>query len=134
MKTIALGFILTGFLFVSCNKEIGSSDFSLGNEVNFQIGSSYFANDNALKFKISEINDSRCPSDVVCVWAGKADVKIELSSPLSSTITLNTWNNQTDTIGNYSFKLVGVSPYPVSTKIIKTEDYDVKLIIAKIGK
>src|ERR1700704_4290387 len=39
-------------------------------------------------------NDSRCPSDVTCVWAGNAAVRLQLSNGRSSrTVTLNTSSN-----------------------------------------
>jgi hypothetical protein len=102
-------------------------------ENEFKINGVYHSSDNSLKFSITEINDSRCPSDVVCVWAGKADVKIKVESPFSGNLVLSTMNNgfykNIDTLGNYSFQLVDVSPYPISTEEIKLEDYSVTLKI-----
>jgi hypothetical protein len=69
---------------------------------------------------------------VVCVWEGKADVKIDVTSPVRGSITLSTYNHLTDTIGNYSFELKDVSPYPISTKTIKLEDYNVTLKIVEL--
>ena len=89
-----------------------------------------------MKFSITEINDSRCASDVTCIWAGKADVTIEVESPVKGSLVLSTIENgidhKTDTLGNYSFQLIDVSPYPVSTQIIKLEEYDVTLKIQKL--
>ena len=92
----------------------------------------YQLTDNPLTFSIIEINDSRCPSDVICIWQGKAELKIEVISPVSGTLILNTYNHLNDTLGNYSFELKDVSPYPISTATIDPEDYIVTLKISEI--
>jgi hypothetical protein len=134
MKTISFLFLLTSISLVSCNKETVSESFSLGLENNFKIHGEYNSIDNLLNFEIVEINDSRCPSDVVCVWQGKADVKIEIRNPVHSSIILNTFDNQIDSVGNYLFELKDVSPYPISTKVIKLEEFNVTLKIVELTK
>lgn len=126
-KLFLFAFFLLGFF--SCNYENEPEKFSTGFEDKFRIDTEYLLDNNSLKFKIIEVNDSRCPSDVVCVWAGKADVTIKIESPVSETFVLSTLDNKIDTVGNYSFELIDVSPYPVSTKQIKTEEYKVTLNI-----
>ena len=101
-------------------------------ENEFKINGEYHSADNYLNFSVTEINDSRCPSDVVCVWQGKADVKIEVKNPVRGSISLNTYDNLIDTVGNYSIELIDVSPYPVSTKVIKLEEYKVTLKIVEL--
>lgn len=129
MKRKLFLFVIIGLGLFSCIYENEPENFSTGFEDKFRIGTDYQLNHNSLKFKITEIVDSRCPSDVVCIWAGKADVKIEIESPVTGTFILNTYDNKIDTVGNYSFALIDVLPYPVSTKTIKTEDYKVTLKI-----
>jgi hypothetical protein len=137
MKKISVFLFFIVFSFISCNKQELSDSFSLGLENEFKINGVYHSSDNSLKFSITEINDSRCPSDVVCVWAGKADVKIKVESPFSGNLVLSTMNNgfykNIDTLGNYSFQLVDVSPYPISTEEIKLEDYSVTLKIETLN-
>ena len=132
MKPIYIIIFIPVFLF-SCSKENISETFSPGVENEFRIQSEYRSADHLLKFIITEINDSRCPSDVVCVWEGKADVKIEVESPVKGNFILSTYHSNTnssiDTLGNYSFQLIDVSPYPVSTKTIHLKDYKVTLKI-----
>lgn len=132
MKTLSILFALLAISLVSCDNEIISDSFSLGLENDFKVNGDYHSTDNSLSFSVTEINDSRCPSDVVCVWQGKADVKIEVKSPVSGLISLNTFDNLIDTVGNYSFELKDVSPYPVSTSVIKLEEYDVTLKIVEL--
>lgn len=118
--------------FISCDNEPVSDSFSFGLDNEFKINGEYNSEDNSLHFRITEINDSRCPSDVVCVWEGKADVKIKVESPVSGSITLSTYDNPIDTVGNYSFRIIDVLPYPISTKTIQLEDYNVTLKIVEL--
>ncbi len=135
MKTIYILIFIPVFI-ISCNKENISETFSLGVANEFKIHGEYHSADQLLKFIITEINDSRCPSDVICVWEGKADVKIEMESPVKGNLILSTYHSNTntsiDTLGNYSFELIDVSPYPVSTKTIKLKDYKVMLKIKEL--
>jgi hypothetical protein len=132
MKTLILITFFGIILFGSCSKESLPESFEIGTEEEFQHGEMNQADENSLKFSITEINDSRCPSDVVCVWEGKADVKIVVESPHSGSIILSTYDNLIDTVGNFSFEILGVSPYPISTEIIKLEDYNVTLKIEEL--
>lgn len=117
---------------VSCNDEEMPESFDMGVEKSFRTDIEYQSSDNQLKFSILNIDDSRCPSDVTCVWEGKADVTVEVKSPQTGTLILSTYNNQIDTVGNYSFELKDVSPYPVSTETINLEDYNVTLKIVEL--
>ena len=106
MKKLFLLLVFTGLIFVACDKEILPETFDFGLEEDFQMGEDYQSADHSLRFAITEINDSRCPSDVVCVWQGEAVVKIEVESPQSGSIELSTFDNLIDTLGYYSFELV----------------------------
>ena len=60
--------IIVAFLFLAaCQKDVLVENFNIGQEENFQLGNGYFSNDNNLKLTISEINDSRCPGDMLCI-------------------------------------------------------------------
>jgi hypothetical protein len=134
MKSLYFFFVLIFISLISCENEPVPDSFSFGLENEFKINENYHSTDNSLKFKITEINDSRCPSDVICVWAGKADVTIKVENPVDGTITLSTYDNPVDTVGNFSFEIIDVLPYPISTKTIQLEDYNVKLKIVELTK
>ncbi len=129
MKNSILLLISALLILVSCIKENSSDSFKIGFENEFQYGIINQSDNNSLKFSITEINDSRCPSDVICVWEGKADVKIEIESPQKGTFILSTYSNRIDTLGNYYFELIDVSPHPISTQTIELKDYDVTIKI-----
>lgn len=132
MNKLVLIFFFASLLIISCNKEDNTDAFNIGTESEFQHGSINKSADNSLNFSIIEINDSRCPSDVECVWQGKADIKLEIESPQKGILTLNTYDNLIDTFANYSFELIEVSPYPISTKNITLDNYIVTLEINQI--
>jgi hypothetical protein len=124
--------IVTGILFFACNKEDVPDDFVFGIEKSCKINGEYQSDDQSLRFKLTEINDSRCPSDVVCVWEGMVEIKIAVEKPVSGTIELNTHFHTIDTLANYSFEVMEVTPYPISTQTIDLEDYIVKLKIKNL--
>ena len=81
-------------------------------------------------------NDSRCPSDVTCVWAGNAAVQLQLGTGRGSkTVTLNTSKSpsfvgETEYHG-FKVKLVDLSPYPRSNQKIARRDYTATLLVSK---
>ena len=81
-----------------------------------------------LKLYFYDVEDSRCPSDVTCIWEGKVSAMIHIS-------------NQTHKIGGpleisypvtyispYTITLVDVKPHPISTE---KPDYVATLEITK---
>jgi hypothetical protein len=89
-----------------------------------------------IKFVTVE-SDSRCPSDVKCVWAGNAAVQVEVSTgSRSKTLTLNTGRGSALVseieYKGYRLKLVGLSPYPRSDQKIAAGDYAATLLATKM--
>lgn len=81
--------------------------------------------------------DSRCPSDVTCVWAGNAAVRLDVTTNGRSeeSLTLNTakgssFASEAKNQG-YKVKLVDLSPYPRSNQKIAAGDYVVTLLVSK---
>ena len=88
-----------------------------------------------IKFVTVE-NDSRCPKDVTCVWAGNAAVRFQLSvGRRSKTVTLNTSGNATFVreveYQGYKVKLVDLSPSPLSKQKIAASAYTATLLVSK---
>ncbi len=134
MKTARILLAIILISAISCEKEIIMETFSLGIESDFKYNREYHSAGNQLNFLVTGINDSRCPADVICVWEGKVDVKIEVKSPIRGTIELSSYQHSKDTLENYAFELIDVLPYPVSTVSIKLEDYNVTLKVVELKK
>lgn len=123
---IALIFILALF---SCNDEEGINDFNFREGKSFVLNEDYTSNDNTLTFRIVDMQDSRCPEGVYCIWQGEAKFKVAVDVPVNDTIELSTFDKKTGILENYHFELIEVSPYPVINTEIRPEDYRVRLII-----
>lgn len=68
------------------------------------------------------IEDSRCPSDVQCVWAGRLRLKarVDLRGKLTEPeLTLG----EARPVGNGTLELVEAKPHPAQGRTIYTEDY-----------
>jgi hypothetical protein len=71
------------------------------------------------------VEDSRCPTDTNCVWAGNAKIKIRVTGHgRSHDFTLDTnGQNQAVVTEGYSIKLVGLTPSPRSNVRINRNGY-----------
>jgi len=70
--------------------------------------------------------DSRCPSDVNCVWAGVARVRLKISKDGVADREFEVNTNQGDKpaiYGGWSIRLKKLDPYPSSKSTIKASDY-----------
>lgn len=73
------------------------------------------------------VEDSRCPKDVQCIWAGNAIAEIAFMGTYTRPVIvqLSTTNNKnrgytnTQRFNGYSITLVNVSPEPTSAKAFK---------------
>ena len=77
-------------------------------------------------------NDSRCPSDVQCVWAGNAVVGLVLSQgdgPSTEASLNTTLDPQSTKFAGHTIKLVGLKPAPKSGKPISSGAYVATLAV-----
>jgi hypothetical protein len=93
----------------------------------------------SLRLRLARVaSDSRCPEDVECVWAGNAEVLVEVGARGwrgKKTLRLNT-NASPERAGEgkygrYTLKLVGLSPRPRSTRKIAAGQYTATLLVSK---
>jgi hypothetical protein len=82
--------------------------------------------------------DSRCPSDVNCVWSGQVSVSLKVSLKgqaeqlLSFTLTGKNDQLAQQKIAGYVIEVLEVSPYSVTTKPIAEDEYVVALMVTKL--
>lgn len=87
-----------------------------------------------LDVEFSRIEDSRCPSDVTCIWEGRASVTLRIYNQTQyQTIILTTNETPTFHVDLYEITLIDVLPYPISTKDI-SEEYIATIAISKNKK
>lgn len=79
-------------------------------------------------------SDSRCPSNVQCVWAGEATAALtigQLSGVMSAQLLSLSTTPGKDTATSYGkpLKLVSVTPPKVSTTAIQKSSYRIELLV-----
>lgn len=70
-----------------------------------------------LTIRVTAIDDSRCPRDAQCIWAGNAKVSIKITNRKGTSLTtdLNTgMGDKSIKFDGYEIVLSDVTPYPAS--------------------
>lgn len=82
--------------------------------------------------------DSRCPTGVECVWAGNAEVLVEVGTRnrrVSKTLRLNTnvspERPAEDKYRGYTVRLVRLDPHPRAGRKIRQGEYTAALLVVK---
>ena len=84
---------------------------------------------------ILDIQDSRCPSDVTCIWEGEAKVLIDVVKDGQDLGNFNLTSRAGEkelavqSFEGFSIRVVKVDPYPISSKKILPSDYVVTLVV-----
>jgi len=85
---------------------------------------------------VSVPNDSRCPTNVQCVWAGDAVVHLDLtSSGRTHTVDLHTNSTSGEVSAVYDgqvVELLDLTPSPHSSQTINQGDYTARLRISHV--
>lgn len=76
------------------------------------------------------VGDSRCPSDVLCIWEGEGTVELGISAGDGPTVLYEVTVGETVYHAGHSFTLVKLEPYPISTRPHVPEDYVVHLRVS----
>jgi hypothetical protein len=85
-------------------------------------------------------NDSRCPTQVSCVWEGAAEALIEVAfagqGGEAATLTLYGHNRETDEshvqVGGYRISLTGLDPYPAEAQPILQDAYVATFVVEEV--
>ena len=137
MKNFIFSFIAVAFLLVACKKDDATStqNVQLNEAFSLKVNQSAQLED-GMKITFLQITeDSRCPTNANCFWAGRviAEFRVEKGGEaLIKTLTDNPENDPTLSTSFTAFdhvvKLIEVSPYPAGTPIAQ-KDYVVKIEI-----
>ncbi|MEO5818628.1 MAG: hypothetical protein ABIT20_25390 [Gemmatimonadaceae bacterium] len=92
-------------------------DVSAGQSVELGIGETANVTPGSVRVQLTGINDSRCPSDVVCIQAGDAMIVLALNGGGADRIdTLYLMKSpKSVNYGGYRLEAVDVQPYPRSS-------------------
>jgi hypothetical protein len=102
-----------------------------GDEFQLKVGESFMLDDAGARVVFRGVSsDSRCPSQVMCVWAGDAAVLIEVAplhdvlQALSKVDTLHTnLDPKSLSLGSIELLLAQLDPYPETPGSIPADSY-----------
>jgi hypothetical protein len=108
----------------------------LGQEFSLSIGQTAAIKGEALRITFEDVvEDSRCPSDVTCIWAGRASCIIKLVEGSSQYRMVLTELGLTDQYTSETYREYQLSfhlrPYPVAGQAIRKDEYRLQLIVSK---
>ena len=110
------------------------SNLLLNDTLELHTGKIYTNYENRLSIQLDSVTeDSRCPYNVECVWAGNAIVKLDFTiNNQLSTFYLNTSSGfRTDTIiSGFRIQLIDLKPYPVYPDPVLQKDYRAEIKIS----
>jgi hypothetical protein len=120
----------------SVSFEVDSEAVVLGQPFKIRFGEELTVKREDLKVKFdSLLEDSRCPSDVKCIWAGDANILISVKKARADAakIELHTSGafKRSGKYQRYVIKLVTLTPYPRSQDSRKPNDYVATLLVTK---
>ncbi|HEX9886089.1 MAG TPA: hypothetical protein VGA70_06355 [Longimicrobiales bacterium] len=81
------------------------------------------------------LGDSRCPSDVTCVWAGNASVQVGISAGSGPTFPLvlnSTLEPRHADWNGVRVTLLEVLPEPLSTEVLIPQDYSIRVRLTEV--
>jgi hypothetical protein len=132
-------FLLSVCVVLAASSCSGSDDVQarLNEEFCLSIGQHAFVTGEDLVVSFAEVTeDSRCPSNVTCVWAGRVSCVVELSHAGSSYQVTLTEPGLTSEYAREEYEgyelAFHVTPYPEAGRNIANDTYRLHLIISKL--
>jgi hypothetical protein len=109
---------------------------ALGESFTLKAGESAQIEAEALQIGFEDVpTDSRCPTDVQCVWEGDATVRVtaQKASRAGERLELHTSASEQTSVlyEGYGIRLLQLAPYPVSGRTIEQADYEVTLEVTR---
>jgi hypothetical protein len=125
--------VLTG---LSCGKAT-TFQVNLNEEFSLSLGQCASLTGENLELKFREVTeDSRCPKDVTCVWAGRVTCEVELRRAGSLSLITLTEPGLTDEYSRQKHEeyelAFHITPYPEDGKDIPADAYRLHLIITRL--
>jgi hypothetical protein len=134
MTSAILSFLFL-FTSIAAQPESRTKEAALDQEFEIKIGQQVTIRHEGLIISFSSVaEDSRCPTDVKCVWAGNAKVMLRLSKTRkrAAVMKLNTGvDPKQDDYQGYEVKLVRLNPDRKKDVPIKKKDYVATLVVSR---
>lgn len=104
----------------------------LGDTIQLTYGQTFTLLPDNMQVRFDSVTqDSRCPLDVECVWAGMAEVKLWFEQDqVEQTGLLNTMDDPGSiTVFGKTVHLIDVTPYPQTPGEIPQGDYKIRIVV-----
>jgi len=114
-----------------CTSLIACEKIDIGVSFNARIGEKYRV-DSKLSFYIDSVYDYRCPSQVLCVWGGDANIYFTFnkhSSRIDTVMFLNTSSLNPTKIDKFYFKVLNLTPENQTGEKIPQNEYIITMIV-----
>jgi hypothetical protein len=136
LRFTLLAVLLILLFLAACGGGAEEVKADLGQEFSLSIGQTASIQGEDLQLKFLEvINDSRCPSDVACVWQGQASCLVEityLESVQKVTLTQPGLTEEPSRLDFNDYVIqFNLSPYPEAGKVMKDSDYRLQMVVTK---
>ena len=139
MKNLTiLTMILAMFYFASgCEKDeiTTTTDFKLNESFEVKYNELAQLNTNDLQILVDEvIEDSRCPENAFCTWAGQITLNLEIiqnGTKIYEEIDFSSGNSTEISIENYLIQLTKVIPENEIDEVIELDDYTFTFLITE---
>jgi hypothetical protein len=135
--------VLLGLALLSCQVDGQAAadvpEFNLNEPFTLSGGQEALVRSDNLRLRFTEVvEDSRCPTQVECVWTGQARIAISVQPEGADPTTVDFNTNpapdqtvKTAQVGHYIIELQSLDPYPQTPDSIAFEDYRATLVIRK---
>lgn len=119
-------------LLIGCQNPSGLevNMYSYGDELELRLDEKVIIGaENKIVEFVDVLEDSRCPANVMCFWAGNGKVLLRFAQ---DDIQLNTYlEPQEAEMGDVNIQLVSLEPYPEYPGRIDKDDYKIRLLITR---
>ena len=131
-----LAILVFALLSSACGGSPAEVKARLGEEFSLSIGQSALITGENLEIRFEEVvEDSRCPKNVNCIWAGRVSCIVQLTDSDSPYRMVLTEPGLTDQSAGEAYKeyqlTFQVEPYPEAGKKIAADEYRLLLIVSK---
>ena len=123
--------VLTLILLAACS---APNQILQAGQIVLRPGDSIASEDGSIKVTFVQVTeDSRCPTNVQCVWAGQVKVLLEVTLGTEvqqyTLVTVTAFEGDVNSIevGDYTVTLTQVDPYPVYGQATNPADYQTTL-------
>lgn len=124
-------FLLAAAL-VACRSDSAARAASLDQEIELAPRQQVVFGQQELEVEfVRVVQDSRCPTDVTCVWAGEVEVEVSTRMDASEAVSHLIKAGEHAAVGGFRVTVMQVLPKRISTREISPEEYRITLKVER---